>query len=117
MNTLLELIRSMSKEEYRYFKVLANKTNKSSKRKDIILFNYYKTHKNTKNEAKIAKKLYNNNLNAFYRLKNRLINELKTSLTIQYINKETSSAAYIKEIFVAKISTALNFFYQIFISC
>lgn len=102
MNVLFELIRSLNKQECRHFKLLANRTNQSCERKDILLFDYYRNTKNCLKDNKIAKKLYNNNRNAFYRLKGRLLTNLKTSLAIQYINKDHELSIY-RKIFVSRL--------------
>tara|TARA_Y100000385_G_scaffold287412_1_gene351619 strand:- start:201 stop:1658 length:1458 start_codon:yes stop_codon:yes gene_type:complete len=102
MNTLHELIKAMDRHECRQFKLLANRTNQSAKRKDLILFDYCRKHNKDYNEKKIAKKLYGDNINAFYRLKSRLYNDLKNSLTLSYLNKDEELAIY-KQLFIAKL--------------
>ena len=101
MNVLLELIKSMSKYECRYFKILANRTNQSTARKDILLFDYFRKHVDNCDEKKIAKKLYGNNINAYYRLKSRLLSDLKNSLTLNYLNKD-EELLILKHLFIAR---------------
>ena len=102
MNILLELIDSMSSHECRHFKLLANRTNQSAKRKDIILFNYFRKHGDKSDEKKIAKKLYGDNLNAFYRLKSRLLGEIKNSLVLNHINKDDDLSVF-KPLLMSKL--------------
>lgn len=87
MNTLLEVIHSLNKEESRFFKLYAGRTNSSSERKDLMLFDAFKRSE-TPDEDKIAAKLYGDNKNAYYRLKNRLLNDLNKSLMLQHISNE-----------------------------
>lgn len=87
MNTLLEVIHSLNKEESRFFKLYAGRTNSSNLRKDLMLFDAFKRSENP-DEEKIAKKLYGENKNAYYRLKNRLLSDLNKSLTLQHISHE-----------------------------
>ena len=75
MNALFQLIKSMNTYECRPFKLIANRTNQSPDRKDIILFEYYRKYNNKCDEKKIAKKFYGDNINAFYMLKNRLLSK------------------------------------------
>jgi len=88
MNTLYELIHSMNKEELRTFKLLSNRIKTPNVRKEFLLLSYYKRKGKEYNEEKISKKLYGDNKNAFYRLKNRLLSNIINSLTFQHINKE-----------------------------
>ena len=75
MNALFELIKSMNTYECHHFKLIANRTNQSPDRKDIFLFEYYRKHNNKCDEKKIVIKFYGDNINAFYRLKNRLLSK------------------------------------------
>ena len=75
----------MNKEETRYFKLYSNRTNATTSRKDIQLFDYIRKHGFDYNEDKIIKKLYpNSSKNAFYRLKNRLAEDVNKSLSLQH---------------------------------
>ena len=87
MNVLPELVGLMNKEEIRNFKLFAKQTNDSYDRKDILLFDHIKKNYPHSNEEKIIKKLYpNSNKNAFYRLKNRLIEDVVISLSVLHYN-------------------------------
>ena len=87
MNLLQEVILSLSKEESRFFKLYAGRTNIKEERKDLLLFDFIKKADST-DEGKIAAKLYGKNKNAFYRLKNRLLTDLNKSLLLQHLNYE-----------------------------
>ena len=87
MNLLQEVVLSLNKEESRFFKLYAGRTNTKDERKDLILFDYIKK-SDTINEDKISNKLYGKNKNAFYRLKNRLLTDLNKSLLLQHLNNE-----------------------------
>lgn len=81
----------MRKEEIRHFKLYAARTNDEESRKDIALFDEIHHKKDKYDEQKIAFQLYEENKNAFYRLKNRLLEEVSKSLWMQHIERETES--------------------------
>ena len=87
MSLLQEVIQSLNKEESRFFKLYAGRTNSKDERKDLILFDFIKK-SNPADEDRIAAQLYGQNKNAFYRLKNRLLTDLNKSLLLQHINNE-----------------------------
>ena len=87
MNLLQEVILSLNKEESRFFKLYAGRTNIKDERKDLLLFDFIKK-SDSIDEDKIAAKLYGKNKNAFYRLKNRLLTDLNKSLLLQHLNYE-----------------------------
>ncbi|MDB3926660.1 hypothetical protein N9358_00920 [Flavobacteriales bacterium] len=94
MNTLYELIHSMNKEELRTFKLLSNRIKTPNVRKEFLLLSYYKRKGKEYDEEKISKKLYGDNKNAFYRLKNRLLSNIINSLTFQHINKDNDLSTF-----------------------
>jgi hypothetical protein len=101
MNTLKEIILSMSKEELRFFKLYASRTNTKKARKDILLFDEIK--KSGKFlESKFQQKYYPQNKNAFYRLKNRLLEDINKSLTLQYLDEE-ADLSLMKNIVLSRI--------------
>jgi len=94
MNILNNMIAEMNKEELRFFKIFLSRSNENEERKDILLFDFIKATADQYDEDKIFKKLYaDGNKNAFYRLKNRLINDISTSIFLQHFseNDETYS--------------------------
>ena len=102
MNALFELIKAMNTYECRHFKLIANRTNQASDRKDIILFDYFRKQNDKCDEKKIAKKLYGDNINAFYRLKNRLLTNLKNSITLNHMSQDDELIIY-RQLFIAKL--------------
>ena len=77
----------MSKEEIRNFKLFINRTEKSTERKDEILFNTIRQQFPDYNEEKVLKKLYGSeDKNALYRLKNRLFDDIGKSLSLHYFD-------------------------------
>lgn len=94
MKTLTQLIHSMTKEEQRVFKLISNRTKTQDLRKDLLLFNYYKNHTIDTDDNYISKKLYDNNKNAFYQLKNRLLNDIINTLTFQKLNNDNDISVF-----------------------
>ena len=90
MDILNKIIQSLNKEEVRFFKLYSNRILSNETRKDLLLFDFIRKNGEDYNEKKIFKKLYNkNSKNPFYRLKNRVAEDLNKSLTIQhYSNSE-----------------------------
>ncbi|MCK6640710.1 MAG: hypothetical protein L6Q81_11540 [Bacteroidia bacterium] len=85
MNILQQIIASMNKEEVRHLKLFMSRTNATSDRKDIELFDYIRQRPEDYDETKIQAKLYGTaDKNALYRLKNRLLEDIGKSLTLQY---------------------------------
>ena len=87
MNLLQEVISSLTKEESRFFKLYAERTNSTKERKDLILFDQLR--KSDITEEKLVNRLsYGNSKNAYYRLKNRLLFDISKSLVLQHLNNE-----------------------------
>ncbi len=93
MNILPRIIRSMNKEEVRFFKLYeAGMTSRD--RKDLQLFDYIRSNGKEYDEEIIFKKLYPaQNKNPFYRLKNRLLGDISRSLHLQHFEKEENISA------------------------
>ena len=87
MNLLQEVILSLNKEESRFYKLYAGRTNVKDERRDLMLFDFIRK-SDCVDEDKIATKLYGKNKNAFYRLKNRLLTDINKSLLLQRLNNE-----------------------------
>ena len=66
MNILQKIIATLNKEESRFYKLFASRTNNKAERKDVLLFDYIKRNNADYDEGFIAKKLYKDNKNAFY---------------------------------------------------
>lgn len=93
MDILQLIISSMNKEEVRFFKLFeAGMT--SDDRKDLHLFNFIRANGEEFDEEKIFSKLYGKgDKNPFYRLKNRLLNDVARSLHLQHFEKEENISA------------------------
>lgn len=86
MQILNTIIGVMNKEEIRHYKLFINRTEKED-RKDEQLFDYIKRRYPDYDEEKIQRRLYNTeDKNAFYRLKNRLLDDLGKSLSLNYFD-------------------------------
>ena len=88
MNILHQIIESLTKEESRYYKLFAARTNNSAERKDIQLFDFIKKNHRNYNESEISEILYGDNKNSFYQLKNRVFKDLNKSMMLQHMPKE-----------------------------
>lgn len=92
MGILNNIIGSMNRNEARHFMLFANRTNATASRKDITLFNYIRKSGQGYEEDKVLKKLYKDeDKNAFYRLKNRLLEDLCKSIAIQYFTAQDTN--------------------------
>ena len=88
MNILLEIINSLNKEESRFYKLFAGRTNSGAERKDLLLFDFIKQNGEEYREDEIREELYKDNKNSFYQLKNRLYKDLNKSMMLQHMGKE-----------------------------
>ena len=88
MNILFEIINSLNKEESRFYKLFAGRTNSGDERKDLLLFDFIKQNGEEYREDEISEELYKDNKNSFYQLKNRLYKDLNKSMTLQHMSKE-----------------------------
>ncbi len=79
MDMLSKVIKCLNKEELRYLKLFLKRTNARDDRKDVQLLDYIRKYPNRDLEQ-LSKKLYGDNKNAFYRLKNRLLEDINKSL-------------------------------------
>lgn len=84
MQILQNIIGVMNKEEIRHYKLFINRTEKNS-RKDELLFDYIRKSYPEYDEQKIQNRLYSSeDKNALYRLKNRLLEDIGKSLSLNY---------------------------------
>jgi len=82
---LYELINSLNKAEVRHLKIFLNRTTTKGSRKDVELFDYARKHYPKHEDNSIFSALYGpEQKNAFYRLKNRLQDDINKSVTLQY---------------------------------
>jgi len=96
MDILNSIISVMNKEESRNFKLWINSTNASDARKDILLYDYVRKAGENYDEDFIFKKLYSEgDKNSFYRLKNRLLEDLGYNLALLHFGKHESNSLYL----------------------
>jgi len=89
MDILNQIIEKLSKEEIRNFKLFYGRSGSVTERKDLALFNYIRSSGNKFDESKAISKLeYNQeDKNSYYRLKNRLIEDIGDSLLLLHTHK------------------------------
>lgn len=87
MDLLSLHIQAMTKEELRSFKLFAKRSNDDKDRKDVLLFDLFAKSKQV-DEEKFFKKLYScDDKNPYYRLKNRVVEDIATSMFALHTNK------------------------------
>lgn len=116
MDVLNNVISVMNKEEVRNFKLWLNSTNSSDTRKDILLFDYIRKTGDKYDEEAIYKKLYNDpSKNSFYKLKNRLLEDIGYNLSLLHFGKhETNNLFFLVglyNIFLSRNQPDLALFY------
>jgi hypothetical protein len=95
MNHLGDIIPLMNKEEIRGYKIFSERIQfENSDRKIIDLFHAIKNETHQENDKELVKKLFGaNNMNAHYRLKNRLKDDIERSLLLHHTNLDEKVAA------------------------
>lgn len=95
MVPLTELIQSLTKEEVRYYKLLAQRTHSGGERKDLMLFDAIRKENSSFSEEKFLKRAYpNQDKNTYYRLRNRLAEDVfKSQLILHFKDKESVQSA------------------------
>lgn len=90
---LKKLIHSLSKEEIRHLKIWLSRSHSQGHRKDVDLFDLIKSNKS---EDDIFEKLYpkKSDKNPYYRLKNRLQDDVFKSLWILHVDKSEWDKAF-----------------------
>ncbi|MEM6508261.1 MAG: hypothetical protein AAF644_02050, partial [Pseudomonadota bacterium] len=87
MASITDIIHIMNKEEIRQLKLFLNRTKTQHERKDVRLFDLLRKSSLSAEEDKIVKQLYGKpDRNAYYRLRNRLLEDIGKSFTLQYFN-------------------------------
>lgn len=91
MNPLPEAIALMTKEEQRAFKLYAQKVQVKGKRRDIALFDLIRDAGDAYDDTAAAREIYpRHSINAFHRLKSRLLAEInKSQVLLQVDHNET----------------------------
>ncbi len=96
MDILNRAIAVLNKEEIRHFKLWLNSTNASKERKDIQLFDYIRKAGEHYDENSIFEKLYDGaDKNSFYRLKNRLQEDIGYNLALLHFGKHHANDLYL----------------------
>ncbi|MEM9022143.1 MAG: hypothetical protein AAGB22_00280 [Bacteroidota bacterium] len=86
------MVASLNKEEVRNLKLFLNRTNAGKVRKDVQLFDLMRKHGAGADEDQLWQKLYQKeDKNGFYRLKNRLLEDIGKSMTLQYYQSSDSN--------------------------
>ena len=86
MRNIFDIIGKLSKEEKRHFKLYLNRVQAGGgKHKAVQLFDKINEGK-VANEEELGEMFYAGNKNAYYRLKNRLLNDLEKSLLLLHGN-------------------------------
>src|SRR6185369_12478276 len=116
MKILQQIIGMMNKEEVRHLKLFMGRTNAGEERKDVELFDYIRQHNEDYDETKIQHKLYGpRDKNALYRLKNRLLEDIGKSITLQYIDESDFNAVVhqllLSRFFLSKSQSQIAFHY------
>lgn len=110
MNILPIISKSLNKEEIRNLKLFLNRTNSNKNRKDELLFDLVKSSNLDKyDEDKIYSKIYgiSGNKNSFYRLKNRLLEDISISLS-QFHYNETELHLILNNFLLSKVFSLKN---------
>jgi predicted negative regulator of RcsB-dependent stress response len=93
MDALEAMIKTMTKEEIRNFKIYLSRIHTQHNRKDEQLFDIIRNHKHYDNDT-AAKKLNYADKNAFYRLKNRLLEDISDTLILVNSGKNSNNDLY-----------------------
>lgn len=89
MDILNQIVSLMNKEEVRHFKLFTARTSVNGQRKDLQLFDYVRKQGDAYEEERVFEKLYEgSSKNPFYRLKNRLLQDINKSLNLQHLEDD-----------------------------
>ncbi len=93
---LTKLIRSLTKEEVRNFKIYTSRfAHKGDEKKLVTLFDAIRKHDRDEYDEKLVNRLFPDSAkNSFYRLKNRLVGEIEESLTQFHKDKDHEFELY-----------------------
>lgn len=88
MDVLESIVLNLSADEARYYKILAGRITSPEERKDILLFNHIRKSGDVKiTRGHSTKHSYDGKANAFYRLRNRLTEDIHKSLLHQHFGR------------------------------
>lgn len=117
MDQLYSIVNLLSKEELRAYKIYAQRQQTKGERKDLLLVDLVKQFESPDFDDKIFKKLYGpiEDKNAYYRLKNRLVEDINKSLVMLKVQDDDYLLClhYLQlvDIFNAKNKSALSVLY------
>lgn len=92
MDHLPRLVKAMNKEQVRFYKLFAARTQQHFDRKDIRLFDFLRRNQDEEeiSEEVFLKKFYpGESKNAWYRLRNRLLSDLNKSLSVLHYEDDS----------------------------
>src|SRR3569832_1651726 len=87
MSMLQRIIRQMSKEEIRFFKIYATRMIEAGDRKDLKLFDKIRKGKKEFDHASAAQDIYGKTSGSYYRLKHRLSKDINDYLLLHNYGK------------------------------
>jgi hypothetical protein len=98
LDVLEKVIFSLTSDEVRRFKILSNRFKSEDEKKLIVLFDTIRSEKFIDEEQEIVKTLYQTNdaqtRNRYYRLRNKLLENIEKSLTFYHFKYKDSIHAY-----------------------
>ncbi len=98
MDILEKVIFSLTSDEVRRFKILSNRFKSDDEKKLIVLFDTIRSEKFIDEEQEIVKSLYQTNdaqtRNRYYRLRNKLLENIEKSLVFYHFKYKDSIHAY-----------------------
>lgn len=107
MDILNQIVEVLNKEEIRFYKLFALRQQGNSERKDLFLLDALRKNPDASDE-KIFRKLYpDGDKNAYYRLRNRLLEDINRSLMLQHYEDEELLMIF-HQLTVVRIYTAKN---------
>ena len=84
MDVLNQIVEGLSKEEIRFYKIFAHRQQGISDRKDVALLDMLRKNPGLPDDKAFRKLYADGDKNAYYRLRNRLMDELNRSLHLQH---------------------------------
>ncbi len=96
MDVLNQMIMLMDRKEVKNFKIYMGRVTANEDRKDLKLFDLIRKSADKYNEDKAFEKLYQNedDKNAFYRLKNRLMEDINKSIFLQEFQSDNAMLSF-----------------------
>ncbi|MBX2910004.1 MAG: hypothetical protein KF706_10260 [Chitinophagales bacterium] len=115
MDALQQIIQSLNKEEVRYFKIYLSRISVKGERKDAQLFDLIRSDEKSFSNDKAAAKLHYAEMNAFYRLKNRLQEDICDAIALLHSSKVEANSLFremmLFETFQAKGNLQLSVYF------